>query len=103
MDELFGAVRKLCPTDAWSLGVSLSRQGAVYFESSDPSEAIARVEVPGAPVAPRVELYPEDAEWECDCESRLDACEHVAAAVIALSSGPSHKPAKEREELPRGK
>ncbi|HEX2879544.1 MAG TPA: DEAD/DEAH box helicase, partial [Polyangiaceae bacterium] len=35
-------------------------------------------------VAPTVILYPQDAEWDCDCESRLAACEHVAAAVIAL-------------------
>ena len=29
-------------------------------------------------------LYPGDGEWECDCAGRFDACEHVAAAVIAL-------------------
>jgi superfamily II DNA or RNA helicase len=31
-----------------------------------------------------VVLYPAAGEWECDCDSRFDACAHVAAAAIAL-------------------
>src|SRR5690606_32426885 len=32
---------------------------------------------------PVVILYPGDGEWDCDCAGKFDACEHVAAAVIA--------------------
>ncbi len=41
----------------------------------------------GGPIAPSVSLYPEDVEWECNCDSPLDACEHVAAVVIACRQG----------------
>ncbi len=34
-------------------------------------------------MAPTVSLYIEEGEWSCDCGSRQDPCEHVAAAVIA--------------------
>ncbi len=38
-------------------------------------------------MSPSVTLYLEDVEWECDCDSPLDACEHVAAVVIACRQG----------------
>ena len=41
----------------------------------------------GAPLTPKISLYPEDVEWDCDCSSPLDACEHVAATLIALRQG----------------
>jgi hypothetical protein len=67
--------------------VTLAREGAVSLESDDGDEIVARVTLPGSPLAPRVSLYPEGSEWECDCGSVLDACEHVAAVVIARRQG----------------
>ncbi len=87
MERLFTAVRERCPAEAWSLGVSLARSGSVSIESSDEDEVIARVKVQGAALTPTVELYLQEDEWECDCLSLLDACEHVAAAVVALRQG----------------
>jgi superfamily II DNA or RNA helicase len=55
--------------------------------SGDPAtaeEIVLRVQVPGRPVAVAATLYPFDEEWDCDCGGDSDACEHVAAAVIAL-------------------
>jgi hypothetical protein len=49
------------------------------------------VTIAGAAIAPSVVLYPEDVEWECNCDSPLDACEHVAAAVIACRQGTQRK------------
>ena len=80
-------MREACPASAWSLGVSLARGGSVSLVSSSPDELVVRVTVAGAPLAPTVRLYPEDEAWECDCASPLDACEHVAASLIASRQG----------------
>ncbi len=87
MSDPFDAVRLRAPADAWSKGVTLARGGAVSFESDDGEEVVARVSIPGSPVTPSVSLYPDDEAWECDCGSLLDACEHVAAVVIARRQG----------------
>jgi superfamily II DNA or RNA helicase len=79
----FEEVRRTAPADAWSKGVTLARGGSVRLESDDGEEIVARVAVPGSPLTPRVSLYPGDGAWECDCGSVLEACEHVAAVVIA--------------------
>ncbi len=92
MTDPFEAVRRRAPSDAWSKGVALAREGAVFFESDAGEEIVARVSVPGTPLTPRVSLYPDDDAWECDCGSLLDACEHVAAAVIARRQGIEAKP-----------
>ena len=87
MTELFARIREGCPPEAWSRGVTLARRGAVTIERSDVDETLARVVVQGTPLTPTVALFPEASEWECDCESLLVACEHVAAVVIALRQG----------------
>jgi superfamily II DNA or RNA helicase len=84
VEELFKAVRAACSPNTWSRGVEFVRTEAVTGVKAEEDEVSFRVRVPQRVVAPTVILYPEDAEWDCDCESRLDACEHVAAAVIAL-------------------
>lgn len=77
--------------------MTLSRSGAVSIDSRDPEEIVARVVIAGSPVAPSVSLYPEDVEWECDCDSPLDACEHVAAVAIACRQGTDRR--HERKHL----
>lgn len=84
VDQLFKAIRTACAPGTWSRGVEFVRTEAVTGVKVDADEVSFRVRVPQRVVAPTVILYPEDAEWDCDCESRLAACEHVAAAVIAL-------------------
>ena len=81
---LLEAVREACPRGLWSQGVKLAREGAVKRESSTAGEEVLRVAAPGMAVAATVVLYPDEGEWECDCDSRYDACAHVAAAAIAL-------------------
>ncbi len=61
---------------------------------------LLRVRAPGRVVPPTVVLYPAGDEWECDCPSRVNPCEHVAAAAIALGpqetgSRPAPLPAAE--------
>ena len=38
-------------------------------------------------MSPSVTLYLEDVEWDCNCGSPHDACEHVAAVAIACRQG----------------
>jgi superfamily II DNA or RNA helicase len=84
IQSLFEAVREACGSGAWSRGVELARGDGVCGESDDGDEIVLRVETPGRAVSPTVILTPADPDWDCDCGTRDDACEHVAAAVIAL-------------------
>ena len=86
MQELLAAVRRACSPAVWSRGVELSRAGAVLGERRTEDEIEVRVSTQGGMQSPLVTLYPEDAEWTCDCSSREDACVHVAAAVIAVNA-----------------
>ena len=92
VSDLFEDVRRSAPPQAWSKGVTLAREGAVSVESEDGEEIVARVALPGSPLTPRVSLFPDDGEWECDCGSVLEACEHAAAVVIARRQGIAAKP-----------
>ncbi|HTE54854.1 MAG TPA: DEAD/DEAH box helicase [Kofleriaceae bacterium] len=84
-ERLLEAVREACPRGLWSKGISLARDRAVTRERGGADELVLRVAAPRAAIARTVILYPADGEWDCDCGARFDACEHVAAAVIALS------------------
>ena len=86
-DAFFALLRKSTKAGVWSQGVSLSRDGQVVVESRDADEIVLRVKAPGRPVAPTVVLYPGEREWDCDCGGRMNPCEHVAAAAIALTAG----------------
>jgi superfamily II DNA or RNA helicase len=84
VQELFEAVRKACTPETWSRGVELVRAGAVQQERSGDASILMRVVTRGGIYCPAVTLYLEDADWECSCGARSGACEHAAAAVIAL-------------------
>jgi superfamily II DNA or RNA helicase len=81
---LLETVRRAALPGIWSQGVKLSRERAVSLESSRGTEKVLRVRVTGRTVAPTVVLYPEDGEWTCDCAEKVDPCQHVVAAAIAL-------------------
>jgi superfamily II DNA or RNA helicase len=83
LQEIFDAVRNACSRGTWSSGVELVRAGAVSGESDTGREVTLRVSTRGGLSSPTVTLYPQDAEWACDCLSAEDPCVHVAAAVIA--------------------
>src|SRR6185295_16941897 len=87
LSALIASVRRRCKPGLWSQGVTLARAGAVTIESRTPEEIVVRVRSPGRIVAPTAVLYPTENETECDCPSRMNPCEHVAAAAIALSGG----------------
>src|SRR3712207_3508441 len=86
--RLLEEIRKAARPGIWSTGVNLARAGAVSQQSQSATERVLRVKAPGRAVQPTVTLYPGegpgDEAWECDCPSRVDPCEHVVAAAIAL-------------------
>lgn len=82
---MLDAVKEECLSGRWSQGVALARADAVSGDSREGGEWTFRVRLPGDELAPTVVLYPEDAEWDCDCEGPCDPCEHVAACAIAAS------------------
>ncbi len=97
MNELFDAIRSACSPSTWSQGVELTRRLAVAGAAETEEEISLHVKIPDRVVPYSVRLYPEDAEWDCDCNSRADCCEHVAAAVIAVRKAKSAG-----EALPKG-
>ncbi len=85
--DLLAAVRKACLPALWSRGVTWAREGAVSLTEAKTQELTLRVRERGRAVSPTVILYPEDREWDCDCDSKVSPCAHVAAAAIAWSQG----------------
>ena len=87
MDEiqaLFTAIRESCSSQSWSRGIELVRARAITGQTITDNEIELRIKTAGGTIASVVTLYPPLVEWECDCDSAADSCEHVAAAVIAL-------------------
>lgn len=88
-DSLYSAIQKAALPGVWSKGVALSRENSVIEDSrsSDGSEITLRVRAGHKPVSPKVNLWPEDEDWYCDCGDRNDPCIHIIAAVVALKNG----------------
>ena len=94
----FEHIQKKCLPGIWSRGVSLARAYAIFVDlpitvpkTALPEDLVAewvlRVRAPDRPVSLKINLWPEDEDWHCDCQDRNDVCAHVAAAVIALKNG----------------
>ncbi len=102
ISSLFQRIRKACPTPVWSQGTKLYQMEVVEGISEDAEEIVLRLHLPGSIRAPTVVLYPEDDDWECDCDHRAPVCAHVAAAVIAVShAGAGSGPPKPARRGPR--
>lgn len=85
------AIKEACSARILVLGGRLAEDGKVELTANRGAEELEfRVWAPGRPVAPTVSLFVEDEEWDCDCPSREDCCEHVVAALrFAMSSDAS--------------
>ena len=98
IQPLFVAVRKECSAPVWSKGVQLARGDGVLPERATDEEMVFRVVVDGRRINPTVTLWPADQEWSCDCDSKVDPCEHVAATVIAIKQGQQGGPVGQKTE-----
>ena len=103
VQEIFDAVREVCSAGVWSRGVELARADKVHGEREDADEVFFRVSTRGGMISPGVALRPAECDWECDCASRADACEHVAASVIALRRARQRGEALPRASNPSGR
>ena len=86
--QLLAAVKADCLVGLWSKGAELARDGAVSGHERGKDGWTFRVRSAGRAIAPTVCLYPDDGEWECDCNGSFDPCEHVAACTIAMAAAP---------------
>ncbi|HEX6850078.1 MAG TPA: DEAD/DEAH box helicase [Candidatus Polarisedimenticolaceae bacterium] len=83
MQAVFDAVRKASTPAVWSSGIALVRADAVLGETDDGDRVVVRVALKGGMLSRTVTLWTGDGDWECSCGAKT-ACEHAAAAVIAL-------------------
>ncbi|WP_323137374.1 DEAD/DEAH box helicase [Paraliomyxa miuraensis] len=90
MDEFLRAIRQACSPRTWSRGVELARSGAVVGVDDRGDEVELRVTMGSGVVSPLVSLYPDEHEWDCECNGREDACMHVAAGAIAIKQLREH-------------
>jgi len=86
--DITRALRKAAPAAVWRLGERAQESGKVALVSadSDNGEYLFAVTM-AAGTSQRVYLWPEDGEWECDCDAPAKACVHAAASLAALRSG----------------
>lgn len=84
VQPLFESIREACERASWSRAVELTRSGTIAGVQADGEQVVIEISPAGSLTSRTVTLYVEDEDWGCDCGSTDDACEHVAAAVIAL-------------------
>lgn len=84
VDALRDAIRQACGPARWSRGVELARDGSVRILERLQDGIVVRVQTRGGLAIPDVTIFPGDLEWACACDA--EACEHAAAAVIALTN-----------------
>jgi len=101
IQALFDAIRDSARPAIWSLGVQLARRQSVQSDGARGDELCFRISAPGR-AATAVFLNPEDEDWECECASTEDVCEHTAAAIIALRRADTEPSQALEEAAPRG-
>ncbi|MBL8785180.1 MAG: DEAD/DEAH box helicase [Deltaproteobacteria bacterium] len=95
LEKLFVRIRQSATPQAWSAGVTLAREKKIVRDGGDGDSIVFRVIAGARGKSVEVELFPDDLEWQCDCGSPAEACEHVAGAIIA-----SHSAEKTGAEVP---
>lgn len=100
MDGIFQEVREAASPRTWSRGVQLARGGAVAEERADGDEVVLWIAPRQGQPSRRVQLYPMELEWACDCGGDDDPCEHVAASVIAARQADRSGTPLPRKEVP---
>ncbi len=83
MEDWFREIREASHRTTWSRGVEIARAERVRAVEQGPERVLLTIRAAPGERAPRVELLPPVAGWDCDCDHPEDPCEHVAAAAIA--------------------
>ena len=80
---LKAALRSATPAPARGAGERWAEGGKVALASQDGGYQL----VVSGGGRNEVWLWPDDAEWECECEAPSDGCAHAWAALLALQAG----------------
>ncbi|MCP4868898.1 MAG: DEAD/DEAH box helicase [Proteobacteria bacterium] len=86
-DALRRALRSVTPAPARRVGERAHEAGRVALAGRDTNLDGWSFAVTLGSGRFDVELWPGDAEWECDCEAPTDGCAHAWAATLALADG----------------
>lgn len=78
-------MREECTPAIWSRGVQLARAGGLTGKRGADGAIEARIATKSGLMSPLVSLFPEHAEWSCECPSTQPVCEHAVAAAITLA------------------
>lgn len=76
-------IKRRCPSALWARGEKLANARAVTIAERGEEEIEGTV-LDGRNLY-EVVVYPQDGvEWDCNCGSAFDACEHIAAIALSL-------------------
>lgn len=88
MTTIAKQIKQRCPSALWARGEKLSSARAVTILARGEDEIEGTV-LDGRNLY-EVIVYPHDeVEWDCNCGSKFDACEHAAAMAFSLSMSTS--------------
>jgi superfamily II DNA or RNA helicase len=88
IDALRRALRQATPPPARRVGERAHASGKVSVVEADDGAGGSTFAVALAAGSRfEVHLWPDDAEWECDCDGPSHGCAHAIAAVEALAAG----------------
>jgi len=65
--------------------VQLARAGTLTGKRGSDGAIEVRISMKSGMMSPLISLFPEAADWSCECPSTLPVCEHVVGAAIALN------------------
>jgi superfamily II DNA or RNA helicase len=85
VQKLFDLVHGECAPGVWLRALTQARAGQLTGKRAQDGSLELRMATKGGMIAPLVTLHAEEGEWSCECPSNEPVCQHVAAAVIALS------------------
>ncbi len=73
----------------WSKGVALGRNGLYTLHKSSDGEVLAHLSLSNQAVGHKIQLWPEDDDWFCDCHpaDKADVCAHVIGLILAIQYG----------------
>jgi len=95
IDALFASIREACTSKQWSQGIELNRKSKLSLEDGAEDRIALRLSEQGQTIARVVHFWPEEGDWNCDCNGKDDPCLHSIAAIIGLK-----KAIDSKESLP---
>lgn len=88
VSDLFKEIQSQATPLIWSQGVTLTRgKNEFVFSKQSADECVIKIRLAGQAINPKVSLWPQEQDWDCDCGEDENPCVHVCASVILLKRG----------------